>query len=174
MIKLVLAGALAVPVAAAGTVAATGVVVVDVRDARANRHLVIPVPLAVAQAAAAFVPTNKAHVRIPEKAKRHLPMAVAALKALEAADDAELVRVEEPGETVSIRKEGGLIRVHVQGRRGEDVNVQVPIGVALYVLESGGEDFTPSDAVWALKGARLTQLVDVQEPDGTRVKVTVY
>jgi hypothetical protein len=131
------------------------------------------VPLAVAQAATAFVPSDKAHVRIPEKAKRHLPMAIAALKALEAADDAELVRVEEPGETVSIRKEGGVIHVHVEGRGGEDVNVQVPIGVALYVLESG-EDFTPSDAVWALKSARLTQLVDVQEKDGTRVKVTIY
>ena len=173
MLKMILAGALAAPVAAAGAVAATGVVVVDIKETRENRHLVIPVPLAIAQAAAAFVPTDKAHIRIPEKARRHLPIAVAALKALESADDAELVRVEEPGETVSIRKEGGVLRVHVQGRGGDDVNVQVPIGVALYVLESG-EDFTPSDAVWALKGARLTQLVDVQDKDGTRVKVTVY
>jgi hypothetical protein len=173
MLKLILAAAVAVPVATAGAVAATGVVVVDVNDPKEGLHLVIPVPLALAHTAAAFVPEDKARVRLPIEARRYLPMAQAALRALDGAEDAELVRVEEPGQTVSIRKEGGLIHVHVKEGDDEEVNVRVPIAVALYALESG-EDFTASQAVWALQSARLTRLVDVRDRDGTRVKVTVY
>ncbi|HUG52100.1 MAG TPA: hypothetical protein VMR21_00800 [Vicinamibacteria bacterium] len=172
MLKLLLAGAVAVPVATAGAVAATGVVVVDVREPGDGLHLVIPVPLALAQTAAAFVPADKARVHLPPEARRYLPMARAALRALEDAEDAELVRVEEPGQVVSIRKEGGLVHVRVQDGE-EEVNVQVPLALAMYALESG-DRFTASEAVWALQSARLTRLVDVRGRDGQRVKVTVY
>ena len=172
MLKLILAGAVAVPVATAGAVAATGVVVVDVRQPQDGMRLVIPVPLALAQTAAAFVPADKARVALPPEARRFLPMAQAALRALEDVEDAELVRVEEPGQVVSIRKKGGVI--HVEVRDGEaEVNVEVPLALATYALESG-DQFTASDAVWALQSARLTRLVDVRGRNGERVQVTVY
>lgn len=168
MLKIVLAGVLAVPVA----VAATGVVVVDVQEPRGGQHLVIPVPLAVAQAAAAFVPAQKTRVHLGSQAARYLPVAQEALDALAEAADAELVRVEEPGQEVSIRKEGDLLLIRVR-ERGQNVDVRVPISLARSLLGSG-DRVTASQAVWALQRARLTRLIDVQGPDGERVQVTVY
>jgi len=173
MLKMVLIGAVAVPAIAVGSVAATGVVVVDVKEPREGHHFVVPVPLALAQAAAAFVPEEKTRVRIPEKAAHYLPVARQALEALAAAEDGELVHVEEPGQTVSIRKEGDRLHVQVDDH-GQQVNVQVPIRLALSVLPEEGGRITASDAVWALQHARLTQVVDVQGKDGEHVSVTVY
>jgi len=172
MLKMILIGAVAVPTIAAGAVAATGVVVVDVQEKAGGHHIVVPVPLAMAQAAAAFVPENKSTVRLPPEAERYMPVARQVLTALADAEDAELVRVEEPGEVVSIRKEGDTLHIQVDDH-GEQVNVQVPIRLALSVL-SGDNHITASDAVWALQHARLTQVVDVQGKDGEHVKVTVY
>lgn len=173
MLKMILIGAVAVPTIAAGAVAATGVVVVDVQEKAGGHHIVVPVPLAVAQAAAAFVPERKSTVRLPHEAERYLPVARQVLTALADAEDAELVRVEQPGETVSIRKEGDTLHIQVDDH-GEQVNVQVPIRLALSVLPDAGGRITASDAVWALQHARLTQVVDVQGRDGEHVKVTVY
>jgi hypothetical protein len=172
MLKLVLAGAVAVPMAAAGAVAATGVVVVDVREARDGHRIVVPVPLALAQAAAVFVPDRQTRIDLGPEATRYLPIAAQALDALAEAEDAELVRVEEPGKVVSIRKEGDLLRIRVH-ERDEEVNVQVPLALARSVLSGGGR-VSASQAVWALQRARLTRLVDVQGSNGERVSVTVY
>jgi hypothetical protein len=172
MLKLVLIGAVAVPAIAAGSVAATGVVVVDVQQ-RGGPHIVIPVPLALAQAAAGFVPEDKMRLHLDEKAQRLLPVAHDVLAALAEAEDGELVRVEEPGQKVSIRKEGGLVRIRVDDR-DEHVNVQVPIALALAALPEPGGRFSASQAVWALQHARLTEVVDVQGRDGDRVNITVY
>lgn len=173
MLKLVLAGAIAVPVAAAGAVAATGVVVVDVREAKGGQRIVVPVPLALAQVAAAFVPEHKTRVHLPSEATQYLPVARQALAALAEAEDAELVRVEEPGKVVSIRKEGDVLRIQVS-ERDEQVNVQVPLALVRSVLGDPSGRISASQAVWALQQARLTQIVDVQGADGERVKITVY
>jgi len=173
MLKLLLAGAVAVPVATVGAVAATGVVVVDVREGRGGQHLVIPIPLAAAQVAAAFVPERDTRLHLGAQAERYLPVAREVLTALAAAEDAELVKVEEPGQEVSIRKEGSLLHVRVH-ERGQQVDVQVPIAVALSALPEAGGRISVSQAVWALQHARLTQVVEVQGADGEHVKVTVY
>lgn len=173
MLKMVLIGAVAVPAIAAGSVAATGVVVVDVKEPRGGHHIVVPVPLALAQAAAAFVPEHKTRIHMGRDAEQYLPVARQVLTALAEADDAELVRVEEPGKKVTIRKEGGLIRIEVD--EGEQhVNVQVPISLALAILPEAGGQVSASQAVWALQHARLTEVVNVQGADGERVSVTVY
>ena len=91
--------------------AATGVVVVDVREGHGGRHLVVPVPLALAQIAASFVPEEKTRLHMGREAEWYLPVAREVLAALAQAQDGELVRVEEPGQKVSIRKEGGLLRI---------------------------------------------------------------
>ena len=173
MLKMLLIGAVAVPAVAAGSVAATGVVVVDVREGNGGQHIVVPVPLALAQVAASFVPEEKTRIRIPHEAEQYLPVAREVLSALAEAEDGELVRVEEPGQLVSIRKEGGMIRVRVDDG-DEHVNVQVPIALALSALPERGGRFTASQAVWALQQARLTEVVDVQGRNGERVTVTVY
>jgi hypothetical protein len=173
MLKLVLIGAIAVPAVAAGTVAATGVVVVNVTEPREGHHFVIPVPLALAQVAAGFVPEEKTHLQLPADAQRYMPVARQVLAALAAAPDAELVRVEEKDNTVSIRKEGDILHVHVQDK-GENVDVQVPISVALSVLPEAGGRVTASDLVWSLQHARMTRIADVQGADGEHVTVTVY
>ena len=173
MLKMVLIGAVAVPAIAAGSVAATGVVVVDVKEPRGGQHIVVPVPLALAQVAAAFVPEDKMHLRLPREAEQYMPVARQVLSALADAEDGELVRVEEPGKKVAIRKEGGVLRVSVDDG-AEHVKVQVPISLALSVLPEPGSRFSPSDAVWALQHARLTEVVNVQGRDGEQVTVTVY
>lgn len=173
MLKLVLLAAVAVPVAAAGAVAATGVVVVDVREAKGGSRIVVPVPLALAQVAAAFVPERLTQVPLNAEARRYMPAARQALAALAEAEDTELVRVEEPGQEVSIRKEGGLLKIRVM-ERGEEVNVQVPIALAQSVLADPSGRVSASGAVWALQRARLTQVVNVQSADGDQVKITVY
>ena len=173
MLKLILAGAVAVPVAAAGAVAATGVAVVDVREAKNGGRIVVPVPLVLAQAAAAFVPEHKMKARIPPEAAAYLPAAREALDALATAEDAELVRVEEPGQVVSIRKEGAMLRVRVDDG-GEQVNVQVPIALAQSILSDSRGRISPSRAVWALQRSRFTEIVNVQGADGEQVTITVY
>jgi hypothetical protein len=173
MIKMVLAGGLAVSTAAVATVAATGVMVVDVKERRGGHHVIVPVPLMLAQTAAAFVPENKTRVRLDERASRYLPVAREVLAALEEAEDAELVRVDEAGKHVSIRKEGSFLRIDVDDG-DQRVNVQVPIALARSVLPEAGGRISASRAIWALQRARLTQVVDVQGKEGERVKITVY
>jgi hypothetical protein len=102
-----------------------------------------------------------------------MPVAKQVLAALAEAEDGELVRVEEPNEKVSIRKEGDLLKIQVDDN-GEHVKVQVPISLALSVLPESGNQFSASQAVWALQHARLTEIVNVQGRDGEQVSVTVY
>ena len=73
MFKLILLGAAALPVVATGTVAATGVAWVDVREGGANgTHIVIPVPLVAAEVAAAFVPMPDLRTKMDGETLHHL------------------------------------------------------------------------------------------------------
>jgi hypothetical protein len=173
LMKLVLAGAVGIPVLTAGAVAVTGLAVVDVRERHGGSRIVVPVPLALAQAAAAFVPERKTRFHVGHEAARYLPVARDVLEALGDAADGELVEVEEPGHRVSIVKEGGSLRVHVEDS-DERVDVNVPIGAALAMLPDSDGRLTASAAVFALQHARYSKLVDVVGRDGERVKVTVY
>jgi hypothetical protein len=172
MLKMILAGAVAVPVAGAGVVAATGVAWVDVKEGgRGGTHIVVPVPLALAETAAAFVPEPKRHIQVGEAAK-FLPIAREALEALAAAPDAELVRVEERNQQVVITKVGRSLHVQVEDN-GEEVEVNVPIEMALEVIGPDGT-ISPSRAIGALRHARLSKLVEVHGRDGQQVKITVW
>jgi len=171
--KLVLAGAVAIPVLTVGTVAVTGVAVVDVQERKGGHHIVVPVPLALAQLAAAFVPERKTRVHLGHDATRYLPVAREMLSALGDAPDGELVQVEEPGHRVSIVKEGRTLRIHVEDK-DERVDVNVPIGAALSMLPGSDGRLSASSAVFALQHARYSNLVDVVGRDGERVKITVY
>jgi hypothetical protein len=171
MLKILLAGAVAVPIAGAGVVAGTGVAWVDVKDPHEGMHIVVPVPLILAQTAAAFVPAHKAHVKLG-KAKQYLPVAREVVEALKGSPDGELVRVEERDEEVVIRKVGQMLEVRVKDH-GDNVAVNVPLDAALELIQEDGE-ITPWAAVGALRHARFTQLVEVNSRSGERVKISVW
>lgn len=174
MMMKIAAVVMAVPVAAVATIGATGVVVVDVREGGPQgHHIVVPMPLLAARAAAAFVPADKARLHLDPEAARHLPLAREAVEALAAAPDCELVRVEQGDERVVIRKEGQKLSVNVRSER-EEVHVNVPLDMVLEVLPGPDGRFNPSAAVAALGSARFTNLVEVKSADGHRVKITVY
>lgn len=157
-----LAAILGVPIAFLAAVASLGVVVVDVHEGGPDGHrIVVPVPLAFAQAALALAPAEK--LRIPDhQGLEHVWVAREVLEALAEAPDGELVRVEEPNEQVLILKEGSSLRVKVHGR-GEDVSVNVPIRVALSALPDAHGRISTMALANALGGVRFTDLVEVRD-----------
>ena len=174
MMMKIAAAVMAVPVAAVATIGATGVVVVDVREGGPQgHHIVVPMPLLAARAAAAFVPEEKTRLHLDPEAARHLPLAREAVLALAQAPDCELVRVEQEGEQVVIRKQGQMLAVHVRNER-EEVRVNVPLEMVLQVLPGPDGRLSPGAAVAALGSARFTDLVEVKSADGDRVKITVW
>jgi hypothetical protein len=170
-----LAVLLGVPIALLATVASLGVVVVDVREGGpGGSHVVVPVPLVLAQAALAvgpaFAPEDK--MRVPEEALEHMGLARDVLEALAAAPDGELVRVEERNELVVITKEGRSLRVHVTSDR-ENVSVNVPLHLALQALPDEHGHIRTAALAGALGSVRFTDLVDVQDGKD-HVKVYVW
>jgi 3-dehydroquinate synthase class II len=163
----------AIPMALLALVAGTGLVVVDVREGGpSGHHLIVPVPLVLAQAASAFVPRHEMRVNLGE-ASRYLPVADEMMKALADGPDGELVHVEERDEKVRIAKVGQNLVVKVT-RPGEDVSVTVPISMVKAVLADMKDgELTPSTIVGALREARFTALADVRNGD-EHVRVTVW
>jgi hypothetical protein len=165
---------LGVPIALLATVASLGVVVVDVREGGPDGHrIVVPVPLVFAQAALAvapaFAPADE--MRIPDEALEHMGLAREVLEALAAAPDGELVRVEERDQLVVVAKQGRSLRVRVSGER-ENVNVNVPLHLALQALPDEHGRIRTAALAGALGGVRFTDLVEVQDGnDHVRVYV---
>ena len=174
MMKLAIV--LGVPIAMLATVASLGVVVVDVKEGGPDgNHIVVPVPLVMAQAALALAPTfaSADQLKVPDnEGLKHVGLAREVLEALAAAPDGELVRVEEEDELVVVEKKGRSLRVTVKGR-DEDVSVNVPLHLALQALpDSHGRIHTAALAS-ALGGVRFTDLVNVKNGDD-QVRVWVW
>lgn len=169
MLKLV-AALLSLPATLLAVVAGTGVLVVDVREAD-GPHIILPVPLLLAQAAASFAPREQARIDAGEL-RESLPAARELLRALSRAEDGELLRVEEPGEQVVISKAGDTLRVRIHGR-GEDVAADVPLAMAEAILRDAEGGVAAADVVAALRQARLTDLVEVRDGH-SQVKVSVW
>lgn len=163
---------LSVPAALLAGVASLGVVVVDVREGGpGGHHIVVPVPLALAQTALAFVPEERLRVKM-DRAAEHLPLAREVLEAIAAGPDGELVRVEEPGEQVVVTKVGGTLRVRVR-ERGDDVRVNVPLRLVLAALPDGNGRIRMAHVAGTLGGVRFTDLVEVRS-GADHVKVYVW
>ena len=165
----------AIPLALLAVVAGTGVVVVDVK-ASDGPHLILPVPLLLAETAARLAPIPPAHLKLDhqlDRARPYLPAALEVLDALAASPDGDLVQVDEPDHQVRISKVGDVLEVRVQGS-GEDVSVHVPLALAREAARQAGTGrLSPGDLIAALRNARLTQLVDVHDGED-RVKITVW
>ncbi len=170
MVKLL--AVLSVPAGLLAAVASLGVVVVDVREGGPDgHHIVVPVPLALAQTALAFAPAPPVRGKL-DRAARYLPLAREVLEALAAGPDGELVRVEEPGEQVVVTKVGGTLRVRVHDRN-DDVTVNVPLRVAMAALPDSQGRIPMASLAGALGGVRFTDLVDVRSGND-HVKVYVW
>ena len=165
----------AIPLAMGAAVAATGVVVVDVRESGPGGHrIVVPVPLALAEAAIRLVPAAQREkpVHVGDAA-RYLPVAGEVLAALVDAPDADLVRVDDGDEHVRIAKVGQALEVRVDSPR-EKVRVTVPLSAAQQVLRQvQGGSVNAAELVGLLRQARFTNLVEVEDGH-EHVKITVY
>ena len=116
--KILLASAIAVPVATTATVAATGVAWIDVKEGGRDGHrIVLPVPLLLAETAASFIPQKELDLNLPPEAVSHLAAAREVLQALAASPDGEYVRVEQEDERVLVEKRGDVLHVQVHGQR---------------------------------------------------------
>jgi len=158
-LKATLIAAVATPLALA---AMTKYVIVDVREGGPEgTRVIVPVPIVLAQVAARFAPQEVRHLRDPKLAE-HMPLLRAVARELQQLGDAELVRVEEPNETVSISKSGADIVIEVT-ERGEQVYVRFPVAVLERIFEnSGGDCLHPAAVLGALKetSGELVHVVD--------------
>ncbi len=176
MLKLVGVVLLAIPMALLALVGATGLMIVDVREA-SGHHIVVPVPLMVADAAFALAPQGGHHgprMHLDRaKVAQYLPLAHDLVRTLASAPDAELVAVDDHAQHVRISKAGAVLQVRVNDGR-DDVAVDVPIAMVEEILSrSHGGEIAPRDLVGVLGHARFTKLADVQSGDD-HVKITVW
>ena len=165
----------AIPVAAAAVVAGTGVVVVDVRESGPDgHHFVIPVPLVLAETAVHFAPVPPApRLQDLREVERYLPVADEVLAALADSPDGVLVRVDDHRDHVLIEKVGQTLRIRVD-EPGTKVSVNVPLNMVQQSLRQlRGGRIDAAGLVGALRQARLTDLVEVQDGDD-HVKISVW
>ncbi len=179
MIPLKLAALAAAPFALAGSVALSGptTLVVDVREGGAEgMHLVIPVPLLAARAAAALVSEDKARIPVAEL-QRAQPGARALLAELRRLPDVELVRVQQQrgGGLVRIAKRGDALEVRVrQPSENVKVRAKLPLAVVEELLRRAEDgDLDPGDVVAAFGKAPHGTFVEVEDGED-RVKVRLW
>lgn len=180
MLKAAAIVIIGVPLALLATVLAacfaTGVAIVDVREGGPDgHHIVVPVPLMIAQAALAVAPAHATHLDLAKHGgadlRRNMGAARGVIEALADAPDGELVRVEEPGQRVVVEKRGGTLHVEVHDS-DDDVDVNVPLDVVLQALPANGE-IDAAAVVGALRQARLTEIVNVHSGDD-HVKISIW
>jgi hypothetical protein len=143
---------------------ASGMVVVDVQESD-GMHIVVPIPLFLAQAALTFAPDEVQYVECPEFAP-YQELAERVLRELENQPDFTMVEVEEGNEKVTVRKIGKELVIDVVEGPDEQVHVNLPIAGALKIIQSyDGEGFPTKAAIWGLKKAPMGTLVHVTDGD---------
>ena len=142
---------------------ATGIAVVNVQEAGpGGTHLVIPVPLVLAQAALTFAPHDAKYVECPDLAP-FAPIAEKVMAELRKAPDFTLVEVQQDDQHIVIRKIGKCLEVNVEDG-DETVQCRVPLKAAERFLAAyDGHGFPTKAAIWALRGAPRGELVHVND-----------
>lgn len=171
---LKLAGLAALPLLALGTRVGPVVAFVDVREGgEGGMHLIVPVPLLLVQGAL-YVAPGEARIELPrEELSRLEPALTEFLEKLEKIPDAELVRVREPGESVSVRKAGRELRVEVRAP-GEEVRVRVPLRLVREALRrSDANALRPADLASLLRRLPRGEVLSVRD-GAERVRIWVF
>lgn len=157
-----------------GAVMNASVVVVDVRDSDGT-HIVVPVPLALAQLGLAFAPDEVKYVSVRE-ARRYMPHVSRIVQELSNAPDGVFVEVEDGDDRVIVAKEGGVLRISVDEGHGATVRVNVPFESILAMMDAydvEGGFFRTSRLVGALRTVPSGDLVSVLDGED-RVRVRVW
>ena len=142
---------------------ATGVLLVDVREGGPDgTHIVIPVPLIVAQAALSLAPDEARYVKC-EDLGQYQEIGVRLAEELSRCPDFIIAEVVEGNESVLVRKEGKCITVDV--KEGEEqVHCRVPLkSVARILAAHDGEGFSTMEVIKALRHAPRGDLVHVRD-----------
>jgi hypothetical protein len=172
MIKL--AGLAALPLLALGALVGPVVAFVDVREGgEGGMHLIVPVPLLLARGALHVVP-DETRIELPrEELSRLEPALSELLEKLEKIPDAELIRVREARESVSVRKAGHELRVEVR-TPGEEVRVRVPLRLVREALRrSEADELRPADLASLLRRLPRGEVLSVRDGE-ERVRIWVF
>ncbi len=168
---LKMAGAAAL--AASVGVASMDYVFVDVKPDKDAPRIILPVPLLAAELALAFVPPADLDVPIDDEARRYLPIARELIGELREMPDAEIVRVEDGDELVTVTKKGDVLEVRVKGDN-ERVSVNVPLDSVEEILKSArGGRLDVRKALRGLHRFGRTDLVEVVDGD-QHVRIYVW
>ena len=163
-----LAALTVLPVALVGGVVANSSVMIVEVDAD-DVHIMIPVPLSLAQVAMAFAPDEAKYVQM-EEIGEFLPYITTFVDELQAIpNDVMLVEVIDNSDHVRIYKEEGVLRVQVdEGEGGAKVNVRVPLASLAAMVDAFDADtntLRTTRLVGALRAAPSGDLVHVIDGD---------
>lgn len=143
-------------------------IAVDDRDGHGER-VRVNVPLSIVEAVLPLIESDELHdgkIWLDDSELSHADI-VKILAAVRDAQDGEYVTVESVDENVRIAKEGKYLTVKVEERRGDVVDVRVPVSV-LDALVSGEDDELDLLAAIRVLGEQGDQtLVTVEETDST-------
>jgi len=137
--------------------------------------LTIPVPLALAQVAMAFVPAEAKRVEVPEFAE-YAPYLERIVTAIQNSPDGLFVQVDDGDDHVRVAKEGGLLKILVNDADDEQVTVSLPLASLSRVLDAYDAEegvFRTSRLVGALRAAPSGELVHVLDSDD-EVRISIW
>ena len=138
-----------------------------------GHHFVVPVPLALARGALALAPQEAQRLSCPQHAARYLPAARRMLAELQGLPDAELIKVEERDQRVSVRVRAGQLVIDVN-QADQEVHVVVPLEAAQRALDAYSDGgFESADLIAALGSISNTDLVHVRDGQD-EVKVWIW
>lgn len=150
--------------------AATPWVHIRVEELNKPSKVSVNLPLSVVQAALRSSPeTLGKHGRV--QLGRHKEMSVADFRRLwaelKSAGDADLVTVEEQGQSVRVGRRGEFVEVRVEKPKGTaQTHVQVPVGLVDALLSSDGDELNVEAAIAELQ-KRRGDIVQVNDENGS-------
>lgn len=149
-------------------------VVVDVRDG--DTRVVVPAPLLLARAALLVAPDDVSRIECPDELKSlraYQPALTEIVAELRQAPDFDLVRVVDGRDSVLVRKVDDELRIDVDGGRGDEIHVAVPLSAVSELLASfDGSHISPS-AVLSRLDEVDGDLVHVSDGD-SEVRVHIW
>lgn len=159
--------------------ASQGCLLVEVHEKSEGFHVVVPVPLFLADVALMFVPEEELRVEgppvedLPYSTEELAAIAKRAIETLAEADDGELVSVHDGSDTVLISKVGAELHIEVE-TDSEQVFVRAPLASAISALDAwdGAFIYLP-DLLDAVEQAPKGRLVEVHS-DAADVKITMW
>lgn len=148
-------------------------VVVYVHDRDEGLRLVIPAPVFLAEIGLRLGGIHKNAIDLPPEAREALPLLRPLIEELRKAPDFEMVRVQEPGLDISVRKAGDTLDISVDDH-GEQVRVKAPLSLvetAARAMEDGHLRIGELSGIF--HGVSRMKLVDVHQ-DNQDVRIWIW